>query len=58
MATNAAYFTTNRQQIYSVEDRVQQRASLNEDASNQNNDVMEDVENTQDVTQTQRSNEG
>ena len=58
MATNAAYYTTNRQQIYSFKDRVQQRASLNEDAPNQNNDVMEDVESTQDVIQTQRSNKG
>ena len=57
MATNVAYCKTNRECICNFESRAQQRANLNEDAANQNNDAREDVKSTQDGTQTQPSNE-
>ena len=57
MVSKVAYCKTNRECIYNFEDRVQQRASLNEDAANQDNNATESVETTQDGTPTQPSNE-
>ena len=57
MSINAAYCKINRESICNFEDRVQQRANFNETAAYRNNDAREDVESTQDSTQTQPSNE-
>ena len=57
MAINEAYCKTNRECANSFEDGVQQRTNLNEIAANQNNSARKDVENTQNSTQTQSSNE-